>query len=92
MSKTKPKSKAGAKSAKSAHQPAQRLTTVAVRFSDTAKVYTYKIKPGRVKLGDELIADTDRGPVVVFVVRIDQAVQPVPGVELKTITRKAVPI
>lgn len=89
MSKTKPKSKAGAKSTQ---QPPQRLTTVAVRFSDTSKIYTYKIKPGQVKLGDELIADTDRGPVVVFVVRLDQNIEPVPGIELKTITRKAVPI
>lgn len=90
MSKTKPKSKSGAKSTQ---KPAERLTTCAVRFAATPeKIYTYKVKRGRVKLGDELIADTPRGPAVVFVVRLDANAQPVEGVELKTITRKAVPI
>ena len=59
------------------------FNTIGVRFSDgsgaggIAKIYSYKIrKGGKVHLGQELVADTPRGPAPVFVVRIDKTPNP----------------
>lgn len=67
------------------------LSTIGVRFPETpVKVYTYQIPRGsKVHLGQELVADTPRGPAVVFVVRIDKTPQKFEFM-LKTIDRKAV--
>jgi len=55
--------------------------TVGVRFLDghnIAKVYTYGVrKSGKIHLGQELVADTARGPALVAVVRIDKTPTPV---------------
>lgn len=51
-----------------------KVTTVAVRFSGKAQIYTYKIRQG-VKLvpGDLCVADSPyNGPTIVFVVRVDK--------------------
>lgn len=71
--------------------------TVGVRFLDghnIAKVYTYGVrKAGKIHLGQELVADTDRGPALVAVVRIDKTPKPVDPnwpCGLKFLTRKVV--
>lgn len=52
-------------------------STIGIRFaSGSYTVYTYLIRRGaKVKLGDELVLDTPRGPAVGFVVRIDKTPQ-----------------
>jgi hypothetical protein len=54
----------------------EKYNTIGVRFLEgpnLQKVYTYKVRIGaKVVLGQELIADTQRGPAVVVVVRIDK--------------------
>lgn len=54
------------------------LTTVAVKFLDShqgyiaGKVYTYLVKREHgFALGDEAVVDTQRGPALVMVIRID---------------------
>lgn len=71
--------------------------TVGVRFLDghnIAKVYTYGVrKGGKIHLGQELVADTQRGPALVAVVRIDKTPAPVDPswpCGLKFLTRKVV--
>lgn len=71
--------------------------TVGVRFLDghnIAKVYTYGVrKGGKIHLGQELVADTPRGPALVAVVRIDKTPAPVDPswpCGLKFLTRKVV--
>jgi hypothetical protein len=53
----------------------EKFNTVGVRFITGVKlnaVYTYKVRPSfKPFLGQELVADTDRGPVLVAVVRVD---------------------
>lgn len=65
-----------------------KLNTVGVRFSNNpGKVFTYRVrKIGKVKLGDELVADTWNGPAIVIVVTIGQ--QGPAGVLLKFISRR----
>lgn len=50
--------------------------TVAVRFPNAnkmEKLYTYRVRKGAViKLGDMLAVDTDFGPKIVFVLRVDK--------------------
>jgi hypothetical protein len=77
-----------------------RFNTVGVRFMEGSKlfqVYTYKVRVGvKVHLGQELVADTDRGPVLVAIVRLDK--KPFErdndgfNGELKWITRKVTPL
>lgn len=77
--------------------PSKEFSTIGVRFidgPDPYKVFTYQIKRLRtVYVGQELIADTPRGPKLVICVRIDETYNPeqYPG-ELKTITRRAAPL
>lgn len=71
--------------------------TVGVRYArgpNIAQVYTYRVARGkRLRLGDEVVADTVYGPCVAFVVQIDAAPQDnLPGVNYKYLTRKAVPL
>ena len=76
----------------------EKFNTIGVRFLESStpyKVYTYKVRAGKkVHLGQELIADTDRGPAVVVAVRIDKTPQPAGDgavfVRLKYIEKKAV--
>lgn len=66
-------------------------STVGVRFlsGDIAKVYTYKIRTGKaVHLGQELVADTPRGPALVAVVRIDKTPQDSGPYDYKFLERK----
>lgn len=69
--------------------------TVGVRFLDglnVAKVYTYRVRK-QVTLGQELVADTARGPVLVAVVRLDKVPQDNdPTIVYRDITRKVVPL
>jgi hypothetical protein len=75
----------------------EKFNTIGVRFLDggnLAKIYTYKVRIGaKVHLGQELVADTPRGPAVVVVVRTDKTpneheTYPIEG--LKYISKKAV--
>ncbi len=65
--------------------------TVGVRFlsGDVAKPYTYRIARSKtVHLGQELIAETLRGPALVVVVRIDKTPQDNGPYEYRYLTRK----
>lgn len=75
----------------------EKFNTIGVRFLESqhlAKIYTYKVRPGaKVYLGQELVADTPRGPAVVVVVRTDKTpneheTYPIEG--LKYISKKVV--
>lgn len=69
--------------------------TVGVRFlTDVSKVFTYKVhRKKKVLLGQELVADTPRGPAVVVVVRIDTTRQDTQyGITYKFLTRKVSPL
>lgn len=51
-------------------------TTVGVRFpcGNVSKVYTYRIAAStELHLGQEVVVDTDDGPKIVFVVRVDKS-------------------
>lgn len=75
--------------------PAKDYDTVGVRFAnDPARIWTYRVKRGaKLKRGDELVADTPRGPAVVFVVRVDKTPQDTDfGVNYKYVTRRTVAI
>lgn len=95
------------KKAKVKKEPALKFATIGVRFLsgvDVAKIYTYKVsKAAKVLLGQELVADTPRGPGVCAVVRIDSKPSapkayvdqygPEEAIEnLKWIERKVVPL
>lgn len=102
------KRKSARKSSKAKATPKLNFDTIGVRFLsgvDIVKIYTYKVRKGsKVLLGQELIADTPRGPGVCAVVRIDSSPQaPAKYIEqygsvseaieqLKFIERKAVPL
>lgn len=65
--------------------------TIGVRFlsGDVGRVFTYRVRTGKaVHLGQELVADTPRGPALVVVVRIDKTRQDTGPYEYKYITRK----
>lgn len=69
--------------------------TVGVRYArgpNIAQIYTYRVAHGKkLKLGDEVVADTVYGPCVAFIVQIDATPQDtVPGIAYKYLTRKAV--
>jgi hypothetical protein len=75
----------------------EKFNTIGVRFiggQNPEKIYTYKVRIGaKVYLGQELIADTARGPAAVVVVRTDKTPNqfetcPIEG--LKYIEKKAV--
>lgn len=78
------------------------VRTIGVRFlsgNDIQKVYTYKVpSTAKVYLGQELVADTPRGPAVAAIVRLDKT--PLldvinddgDTVEVKSIERKVVPL
>lgn len=75
--------------------PSKDFLTIGVRFidgPDPYKVFTYQVRrPTTVYVGQELVADTPRGPKLCICVRIDERYnqEDYPG-ELKTITRKVV--
>jgi hypothetical protein len=76
---------------------AEKYYTVGVRYArghDIARVFTYRVAKGkRLKLGDEVVADTTNGPCVAFVVQIDATPQDtLVGINYKYLTRKAVPL
>lgn len=77
--------------------PSKTFATIGVRFIDgpnVYKVFTYQIKRGTsIHVGQELIADTPNGPKLCICVRLDDRYNPeeFPG-ELKTITRRVVPL
>jgi len=103
------KKKGGLRKAKAqvAKEPKLKFNTVGVRFltgNDVIKIYTYKVpKDKKVLLGQELIADTPRGPAICAVVRLDKTPH-IPEVyeeqygaldaarHMKWIERKAVPL
>jgi hypothetical protein len=71
--------------------------TVGVRFArgpNPSMVFTYRVKKGgKIKLGDEVIADTIRGPSVAFVVEIHAEPRDSNTlIEYRYLTRKSVPL
>lgn len=81
---------------KAAKRPAKpKYYTVGVRYArgpNIAQIYTYRVAHGKkLKLGDEVVADTVYGPCVAFVVQIDATPQDtLSGVNYKYLTRKSV--
>jgi hypothetical protein len=68
--------------------------TIGVRFSSNpSTIYTYGVSKKvqkKLKLGDELVVENERGTSVVFVVRIDKNPDLTFGADLKRITKKVV--
>lgn len=78
--------------------PIRKTRTIGVRFlqgENLHRVYTYEIGiKKKVTLGQELIADTPRGPSVAVVVRLDATFNPddFPEHALKNITKRVAPL
>lgn len=72
----------------------ERYTTVGVRFAaDPRVVYTYRVRRNaKLKPGEEVVADTPRGPAVAFVVRVDKTPQDNWPYTYKFIDRRTVAI
>jgi len=72
--------------------PPPHLTVGVFLACNPGKVYTYKVRRGhKLVRGDEVVADTPRGPVVGYVVRLDAEPQDTdPTITYKFIERRSV--
>jgi hypothetical protein len=71
--------------------------TIGVRFvfgPNPHKIYTYRVRNhSTIHLGQELVADTDNGSMVVVVVRIDKVREDTqPSITYKYLDRKVAPL
>jgi hypothetical protein len=73
-------------------KPPAMYYTVGVRFLDSVtigKVFTYRVHSrSKVSLGQELVADTPRGPAIAVVVRIDKTRQDTGPYDYKYLEKK----